>query len=299
MMLTSYKWFLKTRDVNTSPNPFPNNAKLATFALTRGYKGFSKARYVFIVRRNRALRQLFHDSEIVHLLFHEGNISHIDQFLIRILSGLKLRFVDVSNVFTVNQNQIIPSGTQRDIGYRLMCRFQYRDVWQFLESFEYVYRVDEDCLVDSLPRPSEKLLFATGALSNETHETTNQTLYALLKQMHLEKFYDHLFPYTNCYLTQVSFWTRKDVQSFLELVGGNQRALVDRWGDLPILGVTLKAYGGWNAKESVNPNFSYRHLSHNARVRSGRVVEEKIPLLVRVMRKVALVARLVSGKNRP
>jgi hypothetical protein len=277
----------------------PREYKIATFALTRGYHGFSKVRYIFVIRRNRALRRIFDSSMVDHILFHEGNISSRDQSILGFLSGLKILFVSIEKTFVVYPGQMSPQGSQRDIGYRLMCRFQYFDLWSFLKDYDYVYRVDEDCLVTSLPSISDEVLLLTGALSAETHDATNGSLVSLLQTKNLESYYDHLFPYTNCYLTKVSFWLRSDVREFLFDVASHNQALVNRWGDLPVMGVALKAYGGWSAKESVSSDFDYRHLSHNSRVYQGQIYEVKVSLAMKVVRTGARIMRRISGRERP
>jgi hypothetical protein len=272
---------------------------IATFALTRGYQGGSKIRYFFIIQRNIALRKFFGNDAVTHILFHEGNISGLDQFIIRTLSMMKIHFIDVSKEFIVQESQIAPSGSRRDVGYRLMCRFQYFDVWKFLDGFDYAYRVDEDCIVISLPRAGEPSIFLTGALSEETHTETNESLYLHFAKQNLEHFYDHKFPYTNCYLTKVSFWLQPHVQEFLRSTAFHERALVDRWGDLPVLGVTLKVFAEWNAEQSVDIDFVYRHQSHNALVSKGTIIEEEPKKLIMIVRHISSFFRWIARKERP
>ena len=60
-----------------------------------------------------------------------------------------------------------------------------------------------------------------------------------------------------------------EVQEFLRLLGQHEMAIENRWGDLPILGVALKHFGGWIANESICSEITYFHLSHQNKVESG------------------------------
>jgi hypothetical protein len=153
-----------------------------------------------------------------------------------------------------------------------MCRFNYEHVWKYLAEYEVAYRVDEDVVVISLPRKDLNSDMLVGCLSDECHEQTNATLPAKLQAMGLAHFYDQRFPYTNCYVTKMSFWKRPDVQQFVHGIGEDPTAIENRWGDLPVIGVALQSFGSWNPQASVDQRISYLHGSHRSRVRGGRLV---------------------------
>jgi hypothetical protein len=72
--------------------PLGMHKKIVVFALTRGYSGISKWKYVTLIRRNRSIKRILktRDDEADLLIFHEGNIGKTDQLLIQIFSGSRL-----------------------------------------------------------------------------------------------------------------------------------------------------------------------------------------------------------------
>ena len=57
--------------------------------------------------------------------------------------------------------------------------------------------------------------FSYSKLSFESHIPTNETLpYFLKYRLNLKsnKFYNHLFPYTNFYVSNTSFWKNDNIQ---------------------------------------------------------------------------------------
>ena len=252
-----------------------NGKKLiTTFVLTRGYQGLQKLKYAYIVRRNRSIRKNLSISNAVHhIIFHEGNISNFDQYMLKRLSGLELQFVDVSSVFKPSMKHKIDWTTAPGLGYRLMCRFQYQQVWEFLREYDVAIRIDEDCYIGSLSNLIPKQIMSVGYICGESHKITNMTLPRELSKLNMESYYDHKFPYTNLFVTEVAFWLRADVQKFLEQIGEDPEALSNRWGDLPILGVALKAFGKWDYREGLDKSIKYTHMSHRARISEGEYEE--------------------------
>jgi hypothetical protein len=269
-----------------------------SYVLTRGYKGIAKVRYFFLVRRNRAIwKAVPKPDSIRHIVFHEGNVSKIDQIVIRIFSKISIEFVSVEDDFKPEPQHLPITGTARDIGYRLMCRFQYLQVWGQLESFDVAIRVDEDCLLESIP-PLDKLnsTMVVGALSPEPHSVTLETLVPYLEDLGLGEFFDHKFPYTNCFVTQLSFWRQPSVSELLTKIGAHPGALVNRWGDLPVLGVALKAIGAWDSQGAVDSNLQYRHLSHNSWVQNGQITERPPGWSIRLVRLLRQILHIVKSR---
>ena len=133
-----------------------NNAnEVVCFGLTRGYpKLASKWRYLFIVTTNLSIKaqEARLGQRWSKLIFHEGNISRLDQSLIQFLSLMRIEFVDVSETFAKPQH-MSHSGSVAPLGYSLMCRFQYFGLWKYLEGYKIGIRVDEDCILTSVPDP--------------------------------------------------------------------------------------------------------------------------------------------------
>ena len=246
----------------------------AFFALTRGYHGLHKVRYRHLIRRCLKLKKFINKEKGVSVLFHEGNISKPDQFFLTVLTFTKHRFVNVEKEFELPEGFTWTGSKKSPIGYALMCRFHYLGLWKYLDKFDVVCRVDEDCFVANLPSFSEIENFATGAFCEETHVDTNIELPKFLNTLGHVGGYDHVFPYTNCYITRTDFWLQEHVQEFLSSIAGNRNSLEWRWGDLPVIGVALNVFGGWGTKREPNKEIDYFHGSHVVSVKNGIVSNE-------------------------
>lgn len=226
-----------------------------------------------LIRRNRSIKRVLKLRGINAdlLIFHEGNVGRADQILIQLFSNSRITFTDVGSDFTLGENQVWLKESKKQLGYSLMCRFNYYSVWKYLSSYEVACRVDEDCLLINLPDFSSRSILLCGAIHAETHEITNSTLPIVLTEMGLVHHYDHKFPYTNVYITKPSFWMQPEVQEFLRLFGQHTMGIENRWGDLPILGIALKHFGDWIADENICIEIAYSHLSHRNEVKNGMI----------------------------
>jgi hypothetical protein len=268
-------------------NSSDHDPRVAVYALTRGYSGINKIRYYFVIRRNFALQKMIpKDMSADLLLFHEGNMSKFDQWLVQALSHTLIQYVDVSTIFKADPNQSVEGLSRKELGYSLMCRFHYRDVWNLLQGYDVVYRVDEDCVVESFPILQDDQDFVTGFISDEAHDLTNQTLPKFLETLDLGEYYDHKFPYTNFFVTRTRIWQAPEVQSILYVIGSHPNALTWRWGDLPIIGVILKAFYNWDAMKEDQQRIRYKHLSHNVSVAEGKALTMKRHILIKILRKI-------------
>ena len=178
----------------------------------------------------------------------------------------ELHFIDVGKEFLVPKGLRWSNTSDFSLGYSLMCRFQYHGIWKYIAQYKKVVRIDEDCIIKSLPSNIDEILFATGKIEKETHMKTNETLKIKLKAMGMEKFYDHEFPYTNVFIADVPIWMSTPVQNFLATIASDSYCLENRWGDLPVLGVAAKAFGIWKTEPDVKMNIAYFHGSHSLRV---------------------------------
>jgi hypothetical protein len=270
--------------VKTFSRTLPQKSKVV-YCLTRGYIGFGKYHYLKLIVRNNFIRKaLKKDSDIYDfVIFHEGNVNRLDQFAIKWLSGIKeIKFREVTDYFMVPEGVSLGKSNAHGFGYELMCLFQYQRVWGYLAQYDEAVRIDDDCLISTIPKLKTDQVFACASLSTETHEPTNITLLDHLRQKGFDKFYDHAFPYTNLFVTRVDFWRNPDVVDFLGYISTSPNSLLNRWGDLPVIGVALKAFANWDASSAIIPNYEYDHLSHNSRIVNGEVVTLKsgrLPLL--------------------
>jgi hypothetical protein len=159
------------------------------------------------------------------------------------------------------------------LGYRRMCRFYTYQIWEHSANFEYIFRLDEDCVLKSVSL--NPLIWARNFMVNiapvryepETYGPTNETLstyvrqyvWKNLPQFPPKDFYDHNFPYTNLCVVRVDFMRSDPVHPFLSAMVNSPHFIKFRWGDLPILGVAMNLF---MQNHQVIPGIRYWHGSH-------------------------------------
>ena len=256
----------KEKTLGGKPNPN------VVYCLTRGYKGFRKLYYVLLVVRNLGvlifLKRTHQMSSTDVLVMHEGNISSNERRILNAFAFGKLQFVDVSADFEkLPIHEWTESNT--NLGYSLMCRFQYSRVWNYIQKYEKALRVDEDVVLITGPILEEVGALKCGFLEAESHLPTNETLPGELAKIGFPSFYDHQFPYSNVMAISLDFWMTPKVQKALLMLGDNPLSLSMRWGDLPILGVVARSFSGLDSESLLDRRISYVHLSHLSVVRQG------------------------------
>jgi hypothetical protein len=244
--------------------------EVAVFCLVRGKSTIFG--YRGLILRNWSLRRNMKveaDQRVSYIVFHEGNVSKLQQSLIRFVSGIQINFSDIGAIFTPFPNQTI-SENRSAAGYSLMCRFMYLQVWELLSDFDMVARVDDDCVVFNLPlKLSDDLVFQGGILIEDGHKPTNDSLPEVLGPKRSRHWGPNVAN-TCVFVTRMSFWAKPEVIEFLREIGEHNLALEKRWGDHRVLGIALKMFGKWESDNCViNPQIDYLHFSHNQRIRKG------------------------------
>ena len=244
--------------------------KIVIAALVRGYK--DTANYRSLIKRNKYINKnitskLKFPFEL--LIFHEGNISEKHQEYINSKSPELYNFIDVSEDFIFDKSILneIPDLERFNIGYRLMCRFNFVHIWKYVNNYDLLIRIDEDVIIKKfnislLDKLNENFIFGTADLSNESHVYTNLSLPEELKKVFNTTntdFYNHSFPYTNFYVSNIKFWNNQDIQILLNKISNNRLQLIHRWGDLPIIGSLLNYK---NIDIEILEGIRYSHLSH-------------------------------------
>ena len=226
------------------------------------------------------------------LVLHEGNITKRDEVALNFLAFGKLKFKCVGEDFKKQPNQIW-NNCDRNLGYSLMCRFQYSQIWKYIWEYDKALRVDEDIVLFSAPNFKDVGLLSTGLLIGESHRETNETLPLALEEIGLGGFYDHEFPYTNVMALNLAFWLGEEVRDKVEKLGDHELALTKRWGDLPVFGVLAKKLGTVTSEQILEKKLTYLHLSHLAIVRGGRLINIRILQgIVNFVSKLKALARL-------
>jgi hypothetical protein len=109
--------------------------------------------YDSLIKRNKNIENNLLDKLIDNLIFHEGNISLCHQeYISSQTPSLNNKFVDVSvdgKAFKKDKDGIpFEQAHGFGIGYRHMCSFWFVDFWKFVEDYDLLLRIDEDCFVD-------------------------------------------------------------------------------------------------------------------------------------------------------
>lgn len=244
--------------------------KIAVVALTRGYPK-NRNLYDNLIKRNNSISENISkkiEKRIDIILFHEGNISISDQNYINEKSLDCIKFIDVS-IYFKNNSLKLESENNFNLGYRYMCRFNMYHIWDHVSEYDYILRVDEDIEITKFD-PSvfeymklKNINYMTGRFTKEIHRATNKSLPKFLidnTDLNVKKIYNHKFPYTNFYITNVSFWKNEDTNKILRTIALSDEQIIYRWGDIPVHGVILN-----HNKEKIYlfPKLEYNHISHN------------------------------------
>ena len=159
-----------------------------------------------------------------------------------------------------------------------MCRFNFLHIWKYIKDFDYLIRIDEDIMikkfnVNFINNIDKDFVFGTAKFSNETHKYTNQSLPdELMKifQTNNKNFYNNKFPYTNFYISKISFWNEIEINNALEKIANNDLQFIHRWGDLPIIGSVLNHN---NVRINLLEGIKYSHLSHKNKLKISKVIK--------------------------
>ena len=251
--------------------------KIAVVALTRGYPENKKLYDTLIQRNNSIYKQIteHRKNPIDVILFHEGNISEDDQNYISSHYPEKIIFKNVSKYFQDKSHLELAGEKKFNLGYRQMCRFNMYHIWEEVNQYDYILRVDEDVEITEFDpyvfelMDQKKITYITGRFTKETHPLTNFTLPSFLNEnteLNVEKIYNHRNPYTNVYATKVDFWKQNDVCSLLKTISLSDDQLINRWGDHTVQGIVL------NHKEKkikLFPKLEYKHISHDLIIKNN------------------------------
>lgn len=228
--------------------------KNAIVCLSKGYSSYKG--YEELIQRNNLVSHHI-GNKYPLIIFNEGNIPADHQNYVKnSTSSLQISFQDISNVWDNNY----PTAS--------MGKFFAYDIWEYCKDYENVMRIDTDCHVLKCTNDPFSLLKDNVFLKSvdwaEDHYPTNSTLpffISNLLNLPVNAFYNHKFPYTNIYLSNVNFWRQPEVYNILASICNNPALKTHRWGDLPILGSLLNVY----AKDRVSAleGLSYYHGSHN------------------------------------
>jgi hypothetical protein len=229
--------------------------KNAIVALVRGYD--QQMKYNSLIDRNKSIFRFINNNKKEKyelIIFHEGNISCNDQsYILQNSEEQPITFIDISNTWIG--------------GYTGMCRFYSYDIWNYCCNYDYILRIDEDCIITKCENDPftiiENNICLKSVFWDENHPKTCSTLPNFIKSflnIPIENFWNNKFPYTNVFLSSVKFWLDLEMNKVLKEIALSEQQKNNRWGDLPILGCLLNIF----AKDKIGTlhGMEYIHASH-------------------------------------
>lgn len=226
----------------------------AIVCLTRGY--VREDFYHTLIERNRAIKEFINkENQYPLVIFHEGNIPQQHQdYIVKHSEGQDIRFVDISPVWVG--------------GYESMCRFQAYHLWNYSKEFDYIMRIDEDCIITKCETDPFSMIgenvYLKSVYFDESHSETNATLPPFIESLtgaSSADFYNRKFVYTNVSVSSTAFWLEPSMNELLAKISLCDDQLKNRWGDLPILGSLLNMYA--KGKVGTLTGLSYYHGTHD------------------------------------
>lgn len=259
---------------------------IAVVVLTRGYNNIQK--YNTLIRRNISIaKNLAPLNKVDILIFHEGNILPLHQLYIKKFTPtLNLKFICIKeHAFKEEKKEISVFEPTRPFGlnYRHMCSFWFVDFWKFLEEYDMILRIDEDCVIDfNIPELFYLLYnktavygmwtkdqdFVTHGLNKFTHSFLKENIPNIPNLNPNNKIIPHnpSGPYTNVIGLNLRI-LRENIllQNYIKKVDNMNYIYIFRWGDLPLWGEALFYFCNPNSYIK-SDKIKYFHGSHNAYV---------------------------------
>lgn len=247
--------------------------KIAVVVLTRGYQ--DRKRYDTLIQRNVELQKHKND-HADYIIFHEGNIDEEDQQYIHSKTELlNFKFINVSECFRRDAVKFYGPTKNFGLGYRNMCNFWFCGFWKYVENYDKILRIDEDCIlhcdhsqifdminenvVACYGRWDVDYSFVTEGLNNFTLKFLRDNNIAAQKR-------GPSGPYTNVYALNIKVLKdNKLLKEYIRKVSDSNHIYVRRWGDLPLWGEVL-TYLYDKSQHVRSREIKYYHGSHKAEI---------------------------------
>lgn len=258
------------------------SARDAIVVLTKGYGNLDG--YDQLIRRNTSINNIFYfrlenKDKVDVLIFHEGNIPIEHQrYIQNATPSMPLVFKHVAfrqgnHVAVGNQCHTTELSDQFTIGYKNMCRFWSIGMFQHMKGYEYIIRIDEDCVLHKMdPRVLDKyranqVVFASPKWIGEDTADVTIGMYDFFREYKPDLKREVPNPYTNFMVINLPYFaSRTDVQTCLAAIDGTNCIFVNRWGDMPLWGYILAIYISDQSLLLEDKEIAYYHGSHGASV---------------------------------
>jgi hypothetical protein len=242
--------------------------------LTRGYTDIRE--YDKLINRNNSINSNLKEKTTDIVIFHEGNILNDHQdYISDQTPSLHFVFVNVNNGYAFKkEKELIPwQDTYRGyIGYRHMCSFWFVDYLHFLNEYELVIRIDEDCIIYfSIDSAFSKLKnYSVGyghTCADEDFVTiglNNLTLNFIEEEFGIKgEGQKPGGPYTNLFMMNMNKIKKNDIlMRYIKKVETTNCIYSHRWGDHPLWGEFI-SYFFSRIDHYQDKEYKYFHGSHN------------------------------------
>lgn len=259
----------------------------AIAVLTRGYNNIHQ--YNMLIQRNLYISKYLNNIKQTDILiFHEGNINEVHQNYIKsktpnlniificILefafdkSKRNIKFYEPTKMFTLN--------------YRHMCSFWFVDFWKYVEKYEKIIRIDEDCNIFFNLDIVFYLLNYKAAIFGNWVMDEDKVTYGLNNFMMMFLKNNNLVqrmkqrkpsgPYTNVIGFNMNILRQnKLLNDYVNEIKASNNIYIYRWGDLSLWGEALSYFFPPNFYLKLN-KIKYYHGSHNQHVENGSNVNK-------------------------
>ena len=258
----------------------------AIVVLTRGYDKISM--YNKLILRNVNILKNLNDLSIEIIIFHEGNILKNQQIYIESQTPvLNIKFINIKEkgrAFT-DKSYIkrSPECSRYPIGYCHMCSFWFVDFWNYLEDYDYILRIDEDCSIDfnikdvyntleekvacygTWVRDDEDYVKRLHEFNLKYFKINNLPMYSSIDENYYDKINGTFWnsketgPYTNIIGLNLSkLRNNENMKKYIETIKYSDFIYIYRWGDLPLWGTVLKYF--FSKEEHIKlKNIKYIH----------------------------------------
>jgi len=246
-------------------------AKVAIATLLKGIgTSFAQWKETLVIIRNKSIIKNF-KGKCDLIFFHEGNLH--EEYMAKIKSSVNfnIKFIEVPN-FRLSESElsilkpdILDMGNVRT-GYSSMCKFWAYLFIDYLSEYDYVIRLDDDCIVlnnmDKLIENLEKSYLCFPALGQEDlrHGLEDFMKMYFDKPVIEETRID--LPYTNfCGFNLNKIRRDKRILNFFREIENNQFIHKYAWTDTLLWGIIMKYLlkkEDWEEMKEIK----YIHLSH-------------------------------------
>jgi hypothetical protein len=264
----------------SSWNEIADESKICIVVLTRGYINNNK--YYKLIERNKCIEKQISSKKVDILIFHEGNISPSQQKYISTKTpSLPIKFIDIrEKAFKKDKEEIkFDDDTQSfTLGYRHMCSFWFIDFLNFVEEYDYLIRIDEDCFVMFDPLSMIVSLkdyhFVSGIYDKDEPYVTkglNEFTLSFIKKNDTYPFLQMDSkqpggPYTNLFGIALHAIRQNPILHNYQMEVSNSNFIYQyRWGDLPLWGEVIYYIFG-DISLLLDENLIYFHESHDKNV---------------------------------